>query len=348
MSAQGDHRRAPAGSGKRPGCARRRGDRGRAHRRFRSASAGPGDRGCGDRRRPRRVPGAGAGRHAGAARRAGRRAQGDLRERHRGRGGGRGDQLRLPAQHRAADRRSGDGRVRGAPRPPAQARQGLSVRRDHQGLRRQGHGRAGAARGGRRRRLHRWPPGGRRQPGDAPRHGLRPRHPWPDHPASGGPGACPGRGDERGRGRDPPRARRHPDAGRGDHDRARPAPGRADRRPLPRRPRLDGGRRRGGAPGEGPRAPGHGGGGAAPFRAERAGGRRLSDLRQGLAAAARGGRPARRGRGPRRRHDRRHRERSLPAGPGQQATAVRSGRVRRGRARDPAADLAPAGPRRRR
>ena len=44
------------------------------------------------------------------------------------------------------------------------------------------------------------------------------------------------RRDERGRGRDPPRARRHPGGRRGDHGRARPAPGRADRHALPRRP----------------------------------------------------------------------------------------------------------------
>ena len=60
---------------------------------------------------------------------------------------------------------------------------------------------------------------------------------------------------------------RHPDPGRGDHDRARPAPGRADRGRLPRRARLD--RRRGrcdpARQGAGPA--GHGRGGAGAFRA---------------------------------------------------------------------------------
>ena len=58
--------------------------------------------------------------------------------------------------------------------------------------------------------------------------------------------------------------------------------------------------------------------------------------------------PPRRGRGAARRHDRRHRQRPLPAGPGQQAAAVRPGGVRRDRARDHAAGgactLAPRGP----
>ena len=85
---------------------------------------------------------------------------------------------------------------------------------------------------------------------------------------------------------------------------------------------------------------GHRRGGAAPFRAERARGRGLPHLRQGLAAAcaprATGGRwsracaTARSTRSPA----------TTPAGPGQQAAAVRPGRVRRGRPRDAAAGLA--------
>ena len=119
-----------------------------------------------------RLPGAGAGRHARAVRRARRRAQGDVRERHDRGGRRRRHQPGLPAQHRAADRRSGDGRVRRPPRPPGEAGQGLSLRRRHPGLRRPRPHRDGAAQGGGRGRLHRRRPAGRPQPGHAPRHGL--------------------------------------------------------------------------------------------------------------------------------------------------------------------------------
>ena len=78
------------------------------------------------------VPGAGPGRHARPARRARGRAQGADRQRRRGRGRRRRHQHGRPAQHRPADRRPGDGRVRGPPRAPGEARQGLSLRRDHQ------------------------------------------------------------------------------------------------------------------------------------------------------------------------------------------------------------------------
>ena len=53
--------------------------------------------------------------------------------------------------------------------------------------------------------------------------------------------------------------------------------------------------------------------------------------------------PAGRGRGPEGRHHRRHRVGPSPAGPGQQARALRPGRAGRHRAGDPAADLARAG-----
>ena len=44
-------------------------------------------------------------------------------------------------EHRPADRRPCDGRVRGPPRAPGEARQDLSLRRDHQGAGGQGAGR---------------------------------------------------------------------------------------------------------------------------------------------------------------------------------------------------------------
>ncbi len=167
----------------------------------------------------------------------------------------------------------------------------------------------------------------------------------PDHPAPRGPGA--GRGGVMNEGEIATRlGLAGIPAGRGDHDRARPAPGRADRRALPRGARLDRRRGRCDAAREGARPAGQRRGGAGPFRAERARGRGLPYLRQGLAAAAlRGGSPRGRG-GAGGRHDRCDRERPLPAGPGQQAPAVRPGRVRRGRARDDAAGSPVAGPRR--
>ena len=80
-------------------------------------------------------------------------------------------------------------------------------------------------------------------------------------------------------------------------------------------------------------------------RAERARGRGLPHLRQGVAAAALRRRPARRRRRAQGRDHRRHRQRPLPAGPGQQAPALRPGGVRRHRRPDHAAGVPAAGPR---
>ena len=113
-------------------------------------------------------------------------------------------------------------------------------------------------------------------------------------PASGGAGPRRRRRHERGRARHAPRPSRHPGRRRGDDDRARPAPGRADRRALPRRACLDRRRGRCDPQGEAGRPARHLRHRPALFRAERDRDRRLPHLRQALAAAARRGGPARR------------------------------------------------------
>ena len=204
-----------------------------------------------------------------------------------------------PAQHRPADRRAGHGRVRGAPGTAGEAGQGLPMPRSPSSWRAMSWRRSASS-----RRPGRWPlPNGERALANARvmRRALAyatgfdaliVQH--PEEPALAEHGAMnegqlacawawPGSA-----------GRRDADGG------ARPAPARTDRRPAAFRARLDGGCTRRDPRRQGARPAGHLRHGPLPG-AQRARGRRLPDLRQGLAAAALGGRPARRGRGAARR-----------------------------------------------
>ena len=178
MRAHGDHRRAPARSGERPGCAGRRcvieGER--------IADLGPQLRADARSRTPLVIDARGACLAPGLV---DMRVQlGEPGAEHKetfasgtaaAAAGGVTSLACLPNTD-AADRRPGDGRVRRAPRAPAQARQGLSLRRDHQGAAPASElAEMGLLDGGGRGRLHRRPPRARRQPGDAPGAGLRRR-----------------------------------------------------------------------------------------------------------------------------------------------------------------------------
>ena len=153
---------------------------------------------------------------------------------------GGGDQRRLHAQHQARDRRRGADRVRAAPRARGQGGQGLSHWCRDQGAGRAAAHRDGHAGGGRRGRLLRRRPPGRRQPGDAPRAQLRAHLRLDREPACGRPLALQLRLHGGGRDFDSARLAGHPrrigDRGR----RARHSPGGAHRRPLPRGAYLNG------------------------------------------------------------------------------------------------------------
>ena len=121
---------------------------------------------------------------------------------------------------------------------------------------------------------------------------LRPRLRRPDRAAPRGPVARRRRRRHRGRTGHAARPARHPGRRRGDPGRARHPAGGADRRRGAFRPCLH--RRRAGAdpPGEGRRSRGDLRHRAAVFRPQRDRDRRLPHLRQAVAAAAQGGRPA--------------------------------------------------------
>ncbi len=293
----------------------------------------------GAHRRPRGSP-----RLRGRAR---RRAPRDARQRQRGGRRRRRDHAGVHARDQPADRRAGHRRFRAAPRPRHRHHPRAARRRHHQGPRRPGDDRVRPADRGRRRRLHRRAQGRHQRPGDAPRAHLCPRFRRAPDAARRGADAGRRRGDERGRDGLAARAPRHPAGGRDDPARARHPPRAPDRRALPRRHDLVRRLGRDRAPRQGCRPAGDLRRLGQQPGAERERHRPLPHLLQALAAAPHRGRPAGGGRGPQRGRDRRDRVRSQPAGRRDQAPALRRGRRRGARHRDPARRRPPPRPCRR-
>ena len=283
---------------------------------------------------PRAVPR--PDRHAGVHRRARPGAPRDLEDGQPRGGGRRRHHHRRHAGHRARHRPGGAGRLHPAPRPRQRHRQ--RARHGGHDARPQGRGDDGdrPAQAGRRHRLHQRQVERGQRARHAQRAALR-QGPFDPHRASHGrPPPHRGRGDECRRGGDAARPARRQQGGRDDRARARRAPRRAHRRPLPRGHAVVRGE-----PGRGARR--QGAQAARDVRrvdqsphAERERHRLLPHLPAPEAAAARRGRPLRHGARPRRRRHRRDRLQPRSAGRRRQAPSLRRSRRRRHRAGDAA------------